>query len=50
MDRIYVYVAYGRVQKSGFVSVKVKFTLEQDTKAQSWSTGLLYSFFKLGAR
>jgi hypothetical protein len=30
--------------------VKVKFTLEQATKAHSGSTGKLYSFFNLGNR
>ena len=30
--------------------VKVKFTLEQATKAQRWSRDIVYSFFNLGAR
>jgi hypothetical protein len=30
--------------------IKVKFTLEQSTKAQRGSRVLLYSFFNLGAR
>ena len=32
------------------VKVKIKFALEQATKAQRWSRGILYSFFNLGAR
>ena len=30
--------------------IKVKVTLEQATKAQRWSRGILYSFFNLGAQ
>jgi hypothetical protein len=34
----------------GKVKIKVKFTLEQDTKAQRLSRGKPYSFFYLGAK
>jgi hypothetical protein len=32
------------------IKVKLKFTLEQDTKAQRGSRGKLYSFFNLGVK
>jgi hypothetical protein len=37
----------GQIEK---VKVKVKFTLEQATKAQRGSKGKFYSFFNLGTR
>jgi hypothetical protein len=45
-------------KKSGYVeqmvnelvNVKIKFTLEQATKAQRGNRGTLYSFFNFGAR
>jgi len=43
-------INWEEVRSSVLVKVKVKFTLEQATKVQRRSRGILYSFFNLGAR
>jgi len=49
IERYIVPPQNGPVPAGRHVKVKVKVTLEQDTKAQSGSRGIAYSFFNLGA-